>query len=170
MGNLGTVEKKIHAIVDRMGADVEYLFMNWAQTNVEIDNITKPTVVYVLPPAGSLSFHRMRVYDYPETQIGFLSPTDFDFEGEENDGIIEYMKRLAVLFIKTLNESDEFEMIEGPVQYQVVYDYLDQNVTGIIISLKLKEECGISVCGEEIARIQKSLSVDEDDSLIKETE
>ena len=149
----GTVEKKIHAIVDKMEADAEYLFMNWAQANVAISNITRPTIVYVLPPSGRLVLNYARAYDHPETQIGFIAPTDFDFEGDKNDGIIEHMKRLAVKFIKTLNGSDMFELIEGSVPYQVVYDYLDQNMTGIIITLKLEEKEGISICGDDEKRV-----------------
>lgn len=150
--DLGTVEMKIHAIVDNMNVDAEYLFMNWAQANVAISNIIKPTIVYVLPPSGNLNVNYARVYDKPETQIAFIAPTDFDFEGDKNDGIIEYMKRLAVKFIKTLNESDMFELVEGNVPYQVVYDYLDQNMTGIVITLRLEELEGISICGDEEKR------------------
>lgn len=148
----GTVEKKIHAIVDSMNVDAEYLFMNWAQANVAISNITKPTIVYVLPPSGKLHINYARAYDQPETQIAFIAPTDFDFDGDKNDGIIEYMKRLAVRFIKTLNESEMFEYIEGNIPYQVVYDYLDQNMTGIVITLKLEEQEGISICGDNEKR------------------
>lgn len=145
-----TVETKVRRVVESMNADAEYLFMNWAQANVAMDAITKPTIVYVLPPSGKLDFGYARVKDYPETQIAFLSPTDFDFDGTENDNIIEQMKRLAVKFVKVLNESELFESIEGEQSYQVVYDFLDQNVTGVVLNLTLKEEKGLIMCGKEI--------------------
>ena len=147
-----TVEQKVHQIVDMMSYDAEYLFMNWAQANVAIREITKPTIVYVLPPDGKLDFTYARVKDKPETQIAFIAPTDFDFDGHENDNIIEQMKRLAILFVKTLNESGLFELIEGNVHYQVVYDYLDQNMTGIVITLKLEEVEGVNICSVDMAR------------------
>lgn len=142
----GTVEDKVHSVVDSMGEDVEYIFMNWAQTNVAINKIDKPTIVYVLPPSGSLNFSYARVKDKPESQIAFLSPTDFDFDGHENDNIIERMKRLCILFVEAINSSGLFEQIDGDVHYQVTYDYLDQNVTGVIITLPLVEEDGVIVC------------------------
>lgn len=145
----GTVEAKVRRVVETMGEDVEYLFMNWSQANVAMDAITKPSVVYVLPPSGKLDFSYARVKDYPETQIGFLSPTDFDFDGTENDNIIEQMKRLAIKFVKTLNASEYFELIEGKQPYQVVYDFLDQNVTGIVLNLPLEEVDGIIICDDE---------------------
>lgn len=145
----GTVEAKVRKVAESMGEDVEYLFMNWSQANVAMDAITKPSVVYVLPPSGNLDFSYARVKDYPETQIGFLAPTDFDFDGTENDNIIEQMKRLAIKFIKALNASKCFELIEGKQPYQVVYDFLDQNVTGIVLNLPLEEVDGIIICEEE---------------------
>ena len=153
----GTVEKKIHKIVDSMGADVAYQFMNWAQANVELDRVDKPSVIYILPPAGELDFGWAQVKDRPDAQIAFVAPTDFDFDGEENDDIIEQMKRLCIRFIKTLNESGLFEQIEGRQPYRVLYDYLDRNVTGIVIEPKLKEEEGILICGDSELRTEDVL-------------
>lgn len=146
----GTVEKKIRSIVEGMGEDVAYFFMNWAQANEAIDNVEKPTVIYVLPPAGDLNVGWAQVKDSPDTQIAFVAPTDFDFDGHENDDIIEQMKRLCVRFIKAFNESGLFENIEGKLPYKVLYDFFDQNVTGIVIEPKLVEEEGIIICeGDE---------------------
>lgn len=146
---LGTVEGKIKSIVESLGDDVSYQFCNWAQANVALDKIEKPTVVYVLPPSGRLNFSWNQVKDSPSSQIGFLCTTDFDFEGYENDGIIEAMKRLCIRFIRAFNKSGLFEEIEGDIDYQVMYDYLDQNVTGIIITLQLEEISGVSICSDE---------------------
>lgn len=146
---LGTVEGKIRSIVETLGPEIEYRFMNWAHANVELDKIEKPTVIYVLPPSGTLTFKWNEVKDAPNTQIAFVCVTDFDFEGSKNDGIIEAMKRLAVRFVKALNESGLFEPIEGDVLYQVLYDHLDQNVTGIVLTLTLEETKGISICTDE---------------------
>lgn len=154
----GTVEKKIHRIVDSMGADLAYQFMNWAQANVELDRVDKPSVIYILPPAGNLDFGWAQVKDRPDAQIAFVAPTDFDFDGEENDDIIEQMKRLCIKFIKTLNDSGLFEKIEGKQPYRVLYDYLDRNVTGIVIEPKLKEEEGILICGDSELRTEDVLT------------
>jgi len=146
---LGTVEGKVRSIVASLGEDVDYQFCNWAQANVALDSVSKPTIVYVLPPSGNLDFRRTQVKDRPETQLAFVCTTDFDFDGTENDGIIEAMKRLAVRFVKAYNNSGLFEQIEGYVPYQVLYDHLDANVTGIILNLTLIEEDGISLCKDE---------------------
>lgn len=149
---LGTVEGKIRAVVRSLGPGIEYQFCNWAQANVALDGVTMPTIVYVLPPFGTLLFKRNHVKDRPNTQIAFVCSTEFDFEGTENDGIIEAMKRLAIRFVKAYNESGLFEQIDGEVQYQVLYDHLDQNVTGVMLTLTIIEEEGISICADEVRK------------------
>lgn len=149
---LGTVEGKVRTIVEAMGEDVEYMFANWAQANVSLDKVKRPTIIYVLPPSGTLDFSWKSVKDRPNSQIGFVCHTKFDFNGQENDGIIEAMKRLCIRFVKAMNESGMFEQIEGPVPYRVLYDHLDVNVTGIIIEPTLREIEGISVCCDPFGR------------------
>lgn len=148
---LGTVEGKVRSIVEKMGEDVEYRFYNWAKLNVEMDTITKPTIVYVLPPSGNfyVDLYAREIRDYPEAQIAFLCSTEFDFESEENDALIEQMKRLCYKFIKAVNESGYFSQLEGKLPYQVLYDHLDENVTGVVITPILEEEEGLSICEDE---------------------
>lgn len=149
MNKYFTIEQKVKKIVNTI-AGVDYLFMDWSQANVALDNIQKPTIVYVLPPSGTLTISALhgRVYDKPETTIAILSPTDFDFDGGENDNVLEGMKRIAVQLIRAINDSDDFENISGDVDYQVVYDHLDVNLTGIMLTLTLEETEGLSLCGD----------------------
>lgn len=58
------------------------------------------------------------------------------------------MKRLSIRFVKAINESGLFATIEGKIPYQVVYDHLDDNVTGIILTIPLVEEEGIIICDD----------------------
>ena len=147
---LGTVERKVKAIVERLGPDVAYLFCNWAQANVEIGKIAKPTIIYVLPPSGDFYVSWQEIKDYPEAQIAFVCTTEFDFESDENDVLVEQMKRLCYRFIKALNESGYFETIEGKLPYQVLYDHLDENVTGVVITPTLEEIEGVDICADPI--------------------
>lgn len=141
----GTVEQKVREVVNGI-PDVHYLFNNWAQANVSMDRIEGPTIIYVLPPSGELEFKWSQVKDIPSVQIAFVAPTDFDFGSEENDNIIEQMRRLCIKFVLAINESELFAKIEGRLEYRVLYDYFDQNVTGIVITPPLVEENGVILC------------------------
>lgn len=143
-----TIQEKVAAVAASFSG-VEYRFMSWAQLNVEMDHVDRPTIVYILPPSGELTPTRSAALwkDAPQTLFAFLTPTDFDFDGVLNDEKIEIMKNLAKQFIKALNESGEFEMIDGDaLPYQVAYDVLDDNLTGIVLTTPLRERVGTPLC------------------------
>lgn len=143
-----TVQEKIASVATRF-KEAEYRFMNWAMLNVELDHVEKPTICYILPASGTLTPKRSATLwrDAPQTQIAFLVPTDFDFDGAENDDLIETMKDLAKQFVRALNASGHFEMIDDQeLPYRVAYDTLDDNVTGIILDITLKEKEMKSYC------------------------
>lgn len=143
------VESKVRWIVEEQWQPhADYRFLNWAQANVALDGIKRPTIVYILPASGSL-FHRFnQTTDRPQTQIAFLCNTRFDFRTRENDKLMVAMKYLAAKFVREVNKSGLFEPIpdKTEIPYQAVYDMLDQNVTGVIITLNLREVTGENFC------------------------
>lgn len=146
----GTVESKIRAIAETFEG-YGYYFADFAQANVEFDKIERPTILYVLPPGGKMNLHNDAFLDSPETQLWFLCPADFDFDGDENDCRVEAMKRLGMRFIDAINKSGEFEYIEE-FEYKVAYDTFDMNLTGVCFMPNLKEKRGVLICNDDYER------------------
>lgn len=147
-GILGTVESKVRKVAEQF-KDCDYMFADFSQANLNFDGITKPTILFVLPARGTISIRRSIAYDKPSVQLWFVCPTDFDFDGVENDCKIEAMKRLALRFIIALNQSGLFEQIDDTsIDYNVAYDVYDENLTGIAIYPQLIEEEGIVLCND----------------------
>lgn len=148
--NRNSVESKIRQIIeDQWQPEADYMFYNWAQANAEIRRIKRPVIIYVLPASGSLYPMWNQTLDRPVSFIAFLCKTDFDFKTRENDRLMQHMKELAAQFIQEVNKSGLFEAIpqKEEIPYQVVYDHiLDVNVTGIMITIKLKPLNGIPHC------------------------
>lgn len=140
-----TVEQKIKSVVDKMKG-VTYIFDNWQTANVRLDKLTFPAVLNVLPVSGNFHIGPSQLKDYPNCMFAFMDKTDLDFDGTENDAIVEKCKNMAKEFILLLNRSGLFEPISGSVPYSVFYDKLNVNVTGITISIQLKEVSGIVLC------------------------
>ncbi len=150
---LGTVEGKIRRVFrSSVAKRAEYFFCDWYQANKLLDQVERPAVIYLLPPSGTLNFGRRQVLDRPETLIIFACASQFDFDGEENDGAIEEMKRLAARFILAYNASGMFEPVEGEISYQVLYNQGDRNVTGVMLTLRIKEKEGILLCDGSLSR------------------
>lgn len=144
-----SVESKIRQIIeDQWQPEADYMFYNWAQANAELRRLNRPAILYILPANGTLYPMWNQTIDRPESLIAFLCKTDFDFKTRENDRLMQHMKELAVQFIQEVNKSGLFEPIPQKVEipWQAVYDKLDINVTGIIITLTLKPVKGIPHC------------------------
>lgn len=150
-----TIQKKVKAVAEKFTGTI-YFYGNWAQVDVLLDRINrkeedydKPVICHILPMSGNLrpKYGASSFMDSPQTIIAFLVRSEFDFDGEENEDKVESMKRLAKMFISALNKSGYFEMIDDEdIPYQVPYDTTDDNVTGVIITITLKELDGFHVC------------------------
>lgn len=137
------VQEKIKEIVQSING-LDYMFNDWTRANVEFDfdKVQFPVCLNVLPVSGQLFNHNGNFRDHPNCLIAFLDLVDLDFDGEENEGTVERMKGYAKKFILAVNRSGKFLPIPEIVPYSVVYDMLDQNLTGIAIQVQLKELIG----------------------------
>lgn len=137
------VQDKIKQIVAGIEG-LDYMFNDWTRANVEFDfdKAKFPICLYVLPVSGQLYLKNGNFRDYPDCLIAFLDLADLDFEGEENEITVERMKGYAKEFILAVNNSGLFAPIPENIPYSVVYDTLDQNLTGVTIQVQLKELTG----------------------------
>ena len=103
-----SVERKIASVAEKL-KDITYLFDNWATANVRLDKMPLPAMINLLPVSGKFVISRTQLKDCPNCMIAFADKTRFDFDGVENDKVIERCKGYAVQFIKELNKSGLFE-------------------------------------------------------------
>lgn len=140
------VEEKIRSIVERMKDSPGYIYEDWSTANVKLDKVLDfPVVVNVLPVSGKFHLSGTQMRDYPNCFIAFLDKTEFDFDGSENEDIVERCKDMAREFILLANRSRLFSPISGDIEYSVVYDKLDVNLTGIVLALRMEELQGLCV-------------------------
>ena len=92
-----TVEQKIKSVVDQMKG-VTYIFDNWQAANVRLDKLPLPAVLNVLPVSGNFQLGPTQLKDYPNCMLAFMDKTSFDFDGTDNDAIVEKCKNMAKEF------------------------------------------------------------------------
>lgn len=138
-----TVQQMTKSVVQSIG--LNYIFSGWNGANVRLDKESFPIVIDILPVSGEMSMRAGQHKDAPNCLLFFCDKTELDFDAEVNQMIIERMKVKAMQFIDACNDSGLFYPINENVPYQVLYDKFDVNVTGISISLTLKQANG--VCG-----------------------
>lgn len=135
------VQEKIKQIVSTI-PELNYEFNDWTRANIKLDKANLPVCVNVLPVSGQLFLKNGNFRDYPNCMFAFLDLAELDMDGEENEITVERMKKLAKQFIQAVNKSGKFQPIGDNIPYQVIYDYLDVNVTGVSIQIQLKELIG----------------------------
>lgn len=148
-----TVEQKIHECVDKMVLKPFYIYENWNQANVSLDNIEHfPVVVNVLEESGTLRYGSLSINQVPEFAIAFIMPVNFDFEmnselNEEDYDASRICKSMAIEFLDIVNKSGYFKSVDD-VEYAVSYDFLDANLVAVILGFTAEETFGASLCGD----------------------
>ncbi len=136
------VRQRIKAIAGRLG--IRYLFASMHEANIILDDGCFPVLVDVLPTSGSVSIRQGFFKDAPNCLLFFCDKTELDYEAEREQPTIARMKQLAFRFVSEANASGYFETITE-ASYQVMYDKLDVAVSGVALSITLKDAIGVCV-------------------------
>lgn len=137
-----TIENRIALIAKGLG--LNYYFGDWNRINEAGDTgrCKFPLVAYLLPPSGVVNFDGPGVRETENGVLAFIDLTEFDFQADENNEIVQAMKEKMISFIQAVNVSKHFKPIGGDVRYDILYDKLDFAVTGVTVSVGLKEAVG----------------------------
>lgn len=139
-----TVEQKVKSVAETIEG-LTYVFENWTKADIRIERLPLPAMVNLLPVSGSFKLKNNQFKDQPNCMFAFFDKSERDSNGLEHDTVVDRCKSLAMEFIVRLNESGLFEPIEGEISYSVSLDKLSSYVSGIIVSLQLKEVKGVCV-------------------------
>ena len=135
--------KQIEAIAQNIG--MSYTFGTYREIDYGLDRMkTFPAVAELLPLKGSFELKHESVKDSQEVTLLFLDVDGKTVDSEKTREIVERMKSKALEFIKTLNESGEFDFIDGiTLQYYTVVKPNAKCVSGIEITLNLKPNTAV---------------------------
>lgn len=137
-----TVEQKVKSVAETMEG-LTYVFENWTKADIRIERFPLPAMVNLLPVSGSFKLKNNQFKDQPNCMFAFFDKSERDSNGSEYDTVVDRCKALAMEFIVKLNNSGLFEPIEGEISYSVSLDKLSTSVSGIIVSVQLKELKGV---------------------------
>lgn len=134
-----SIESKIREIAEKRFASFSYVFEDWNGAAEQIDRVSLPAIVCILPVGGYLSFNRGLVKDKEDCILAFVDRVSRDANGYDNERVYSCMKEKAARFITALNESHYFEPIEGNVKYTTILESASAYFTGVFVELTLKE-------------------------------
>lgn len=134
-----SIESKIREIAKENFASLSYVFEDWNGAAEQIDRVSLPAIVCILPVGGYLNFSRGLVKDREDCILAFVDKVSRDANGEDNEQVYSLMKEKAAEFITALNESHYFEPIDGNVKYTTILESASAYFTGVFVELTLKE-------------------------------
>jgi len=137
-----SVEKKIKSVAESM-IGFTYVYEDWTRADLRLDRLPLPAIINLLPVSGAMSLKMDQFKDKPNCMFVFVDKVNKDADGKDNDAVFERMKSAAMVFIARMNDSGLFEPIEGDIPYSVILEKLSPIVTGISISVQVKEAKGV---------------------------
>lgn len=137
-----SVEKKIKSVAESM-VGFTYVYEDWTRADLRLDRLPLPAIINLLPVSGAMSLKMDQFKDKPNCMFVFVDKVNKDADGKDNDAVFERMKSAAMVFIARMNDSGLFEPIEGDIPYSVILEKLSPIVTGISISVQVKEVRGV---------------------------
>ena len=82
------------------------------------------------------------VYDTVNVALAYLDTVPRAAEGEENGECIDRMKVAGARMIRAINQSHQFEPLEGQQYYETIIERLSTIVSGVMYSLQLTQSIG----------------------------
>ena len=106
---------------------------------------SEPIAFAYLLKGGEVDVQRNQLREGVNLAVFFCNKTEFDFNSEENERLIDDCKRLAFGWLSLLRKSGYLETV-GSITTERVYDTTTDILTGIAVNVTLRELQGYSEC------------------------
>ena len=117
--------------------------LNEVLASVQIGS--EPITFAYLLKGGEVDVRRNQLREGVNLAVFFCKKTEFDFNSEENERLIDDCKRLAFGWLSLLRKSGYLETV-GSITTERVYDTTTDILTGIAVNVTLRELQGYSEC------------------------
>ena len=104
-----------------------------------------PIAFAYLLKGGEVDVQRNQLREGVNLAVFFCKKTEFDFNSEENERLIDDCKRLAFGWLSLLRKSGYLETV-GSITTERIYDTTTDILTGIAVNVTLRELQGYSEC------------------------
>ena len=105
----------------------------------------EPIAFAYLLKGGEVDVQRNQLREGVNLAVFFCKKTEFDFNSEENERLIDDCKRLAFGWLSLLRKSGYFDTV-GSITTERVHDTTTDILTGIAVNVTLRELQGYSEC------------------------
>lgn len=142
-----SIEQVIQEVAEEHFPDYSYVFETWQDADTQLERLSFPAIVSVVPVSGTTALKNGKVYDTENVALAFLDAATRDADGKDNAEVYNRMKMAGARFIRALNATKQYEPIDN-APYQTICEQMATIVTGVMYTLTIKQEIGECNYGE----------------------
>lgn len=143
-----TIIEKIRASIQRVhGEGFAVYYHDDPTMNLIADTMTLPAAIVQLITQGELDQQSGLWREVVSAVVFFVDRSEFDFDADDNERIIDQCKRRALRWLASLPLDESLELVRW-TRTSRVYERFDAILTGFAVMVDLKELEGVSDCVE----------------------
>ena len=141
-----TIIEKIRASIQRVhGAGFAVYYHDDPTMNIIADTMTLPAAIVQLITQGELDQTSGQWREIVSAAVFFVDRSEFDFDADENEKIIDQCKRRALRWLAGLQLDEDLELVRWE-RTSRVYERFDAILTGFAVMVDLRETEGVTNC------------------------
>jgi hypothetical protein len=148
-----TIIEKIRASIQSVhGGDFQVYYHDDPTMNLIADNMDLPAAIVQLITQGTIDQQSGQWREVVSAVVFFIDKSDFDFDADENEKIIDRCKRRCLRWLAALPLDEHLDLVRWE-RTSRVYERFDAILTGFAVMVDLCEREGVTDCdnGEEEA-------------------
>ena len=139
-----TILNEVKTIIEEE-VGVPFLYASLLNLNSWLDYSCLPCAACQLLEDGDFIHEGGQIKEEVDFLIFFLDKTDVRYTALENQEIIDECKARAISFMREIEKSSDIMYIDD-YTYQNLYQEFDVNLTGVSLSITIKERSGEQSC------------------------
>lgn len=144
-----TIIEKIRASIQRVhGNGFAVYYHDDPTMNIIADTMELPAAIVQLITQGELDQTSGQWREIVSAVVFFVDRSEFDFDADENEKIIDQCKRRALRWLAGLQLDEDLDLVRWE-RTSRVYERFDAILTGFAVMVDLREREGVTDCEDE---------------------
>lgn len=139
------VQKITNSIKAAMGDDFAVYYHDDPTLNLMTQTMEFPCAIFLLLTTGNADREGGTMKERVTASVFFVEPSQFDFDADENEVIIDRCKGRAFEWLMSLNGSEYVDLVEL-TRTSRTYDRYDDILTGYGVQADIREMVGFTGC------------------------
>jgi hypothetical protein len=143
-----TIIEKIRASIQSVhGGDFQVYYHDDPTMNLIADNMDLPAAIVQLITQGTIDQQSGQWREVVSAAVFFVDKSDFDFDADENEKIIDRCKRRCLRWLAALPLDSDLDLVRWE-RTSRVYERFDAILTGFAVMVDLRERESVTDCEE----------------------